>query len=128
MKPLVSAWYAQCWVDAGGKRAQRACELRAISNGMVTPTLFPWRPVIVRSRTPMVVFPNCVRNRLETCKAVRRGFGSEALCADVACLAWGPANERSDFSCSGRSGEILCSLKPFLQKRLGDGQTVVEIT
>ena len=42
-------------MDAGRKRAFRACGLRAISNGMDTPTLFPWRPVLVRGRTPIVV-------------------------------------------------------------------------
>ena len=88
MKPLVPAWYAQCWVGAGGKHAPRACGLRAISNGMVTPTLFSWRPVLVHSRTPLWYSPSCVRSRLGTCNAVHRAFGSVTLCADVACLAW----------------------------------------
>ena len=96
-----------CWGEA---RVSRACGFRAISNGMVTPTLFSWRPVVVRSRTPVVVFPSCVRNRLETCKAVQRSFGSEALCADVACLDVGMADERPGRIGSGRSnGDPLLS-------------------
>ena len=97
MKPLVSAWYAQCWVDAGGKHALRACELRAISNGMVTPTLFSWRPVLVHSRTPCVVFFElCTKQMI---KPAMRCIGIDkavTLCADVACLDVGMADERSD--------------------------------
>ena len=35
---------------------QSACGLRATVNGMADPTLFPWRPVLVRGRTPNAVF------------------------------------------------------------------------
>ena len=88
MKPLVSAWYAQCWVDAGGKRALRACELRAISNGMVTPTLFSWRPVLVHSRTPYVVFFELCTKQVINLQCGASVFRAVTLCADVACLAW----------------------------------------
>ena len=86
MKPVVPAYYAQFWVGAGGKRAGCACGLRAYSNGMVYPTLLPWRPVLVRGRTPIAVIPARVRNRLGTCNAVHRSLGAVTLCADVACL------------------------------------------
>ena len=56
MKLLVLAYYAQFWVGAGGKPGFAcACGLRALSNGMVIPTLFPWRPAVVHRRTPPVV-------------------------------------------------------------------------
>ena len=42
--------------DETGHRRQSACGLRATVNGMADPTLFPWRPVVVRGRTPSVVF------------------------------------------------------------------------
>ena len=58
-----------------------------MSNGMVNPTLFPWRPVLVRGRNPMW-YPARVRNRLGTCNAVHQAFTPVMLCADVACLAW----------------------------------------
>ena len=50
LKPLVSALNAQFGVGAGGKRdpSDRACVLRALSNGMEDPTLFTRRPVLVR--------------------------------------------------------------------------------
>ena len=54
LKPLVSAWDAQFGVDAGGKRGRtfsdRACVLRALFNGMENPTLFTWRPDLVRDK------------------------------------------------------------------------------
>ena len=97
MKPLVSAWYAQCWVDAGGKRVLRACELRAISNGMVTPTLFSWRPVLVHSRTPCVVFSELCTNQMMNLQCgASAPSGAVTLCADVACLEVGMADERPD--------------------------------
>ena len=96
MKPLVSAWYAQCWVDAGGKRVLRACELRAISNGMVTPTLFLWRPVLVHSRTPIVVFFELCTKQIMNLQCGASVFRAVTLCADVACLDVGMADERSD--------------------------------
>ena len=95
MKPLVSAWYAQCWVDAGGKHALRACELRAISNGMVTPTLFSWRPVLVHSRTPFVVFFELCTKQIMNLQCGASVFRAVTLCADVACLEVGMADERS---------------------------------
>ena len=104
MKPLVSAWYAQCWVDAGGKRVLRACELRAISNGMVTPTLFSWRPVLVHSRTPCVVFFELCTNQMMNLQCgASAPIGAVTLCADVACLEVGMADERSGGTGSGRS-------------------------
>ena len=52
LKPLVSALNAQFGVGAGGKRGRttsdRACVFRALSNGMENPTLFSWRPDLVR--------------------------------------------------------------------------------
>ena len=50
LKPLVPALDAQFGVGAGGKHGKecRACVLRALSNGMENPTLFSWRPVLVR--------------------------------------------------------------------------------
>ena len=88
MKPLVPAWHAQCWVGAGGKHALRACELRAISNGMVTPTLFSWRPVLVHSRTPCVVFSELCTKQMINLQCGASVFKAVTLCADVACLAW----------------------------------------
>ena len=110
MKPLVSAWYAQCWVDAGGKRVLRACELRAISNGMVTPTLFSWRPVLVHSRTPCVVFFELCTKQVINLQCGASVFRAVTLCADVACLDVGMANERSDRFRSGRSNRRSAAL------------------
>ena len=53
-----------------------ACGLRAISNGMVTPTLFPWRPVIVHGRTPVAVIPIHVRSRFEPAMRCIEPFGA----------------------------------------------------
>ena len=57
-----------------------ACGLRAISNGMVTPTLFPWRPALVRGRTPNVVSGSVYEADLNLqCGASRHG-ARNAVC------------------------------------------------
>ena len=84
-------------MGAGGKRATRACGLRAISNGMVTPTLFLWRPVLVHSRTPIVVFFELCTKQIMNLQCGASVFQKAVtLCADVACLDVGMADERSD--------------------------------
>ena len=110
MKPLVSAWYAQCWVDAGGKHALRACELRAISNGMVTPTLFSWRPVLVHSRTPCVVFFELCTKQIMNLQCGASVFiGRNAVCRrSLPCVDM--TDERSDRFRSGRSNRRSAAL------------------
>ena len=58
MKPLVLALNAQFGVGAGGNRSgglpqwcphPSGCVSRAFHNGMRSPTLFAWRPVLVRN-------------------------------------------------------------------------------
>ena len=81
-----------------------ACGLRAISNGMVTPTLFLWRPVLVHSRTPCVVFSElCTKQMMNLQCGASAPYGTVTLCADVACLEVGMADERSGRICSGRA-------------------------
>ena len=74
-----------CWEEA----RFRACGLRAISNGMDTPTLFPWRPVLVRGRTPIVVSGSMYEADDEPAMRCIAPIWRVTLCADVACLAWG---------------------------------------
>ena len=98
-------------MGAGGKRAIRACGLRAISNGMVTPTLFLWRPVLVHSRTPCVVFSElCTKQIMNLQCGASAPLGAVTLCADVACLEWGWRIRDQRSNCSGRSD---CLRSPF---------------
>lgn len=78
----------------GGSAPLRACGCRALSNGMENPTLLLWRPVLVRGRTPTVVFSARVRNRLEP--AMRCGASSGAKrCVQRSLPCVGLANGRS---------------------------------
>ena len=95
-----------------------ACGLRAISNGMVTPTLFPWRPVIVHGRTPVAVIPIHVRSRFEPAMRCIAPIWRVTLCADVACLAWSGWMRDLHGIRSGRNDHRDRPLKPDLQKRL----------
>jgi hypothetical protein len=66
VKPVVLALNAQFGVGAWGKRcSSNACVLRAIPNGMGNPTLFTWRPVLVRDCSGMRVLADPVRIRRE---------------------------------------------------------------
>ena len=97
-----------CWGEA---RIWRACELRAISNGMVTPTLFSWRPVLVHGRTPLVVISDpCTKQIMNLQCGASAPPGAVTLCADVACLAWGRRIRDQRSNCSGRSD---CLRSPF---------------
>ena len=87
----------------GGSALLCACELRAISNGMVTPTLFSWRPVLVHSRTPCVVFFELCTKQIMNLQCGASVFRAVTLCADVACLDVGMADERPGRRGSGRS-------------------------
>lgn len=80
VKLLVSAWDAQSWVDAGRKRIC-ACGLRAISNGMDTPTLFPWRPALVCGRTPLVVIGSVYEADLNLQCGASRLRARNAVCS-----------------------------------------------
>ena len=95
-----------------------ACGLRAISNGMVTPTLFPWRPALVHERTPVAVFSICVRSRFEPAMRCIAPIWRVTLCADVACLAWSGWMRDLHGIRSGRNDHRDRPLKPVLQKRL----------
>ena len=73
----------------GGSSLTRACGLRAISNGMVTPTLFLWRTALVHSRTPFAVFFELCTKQIMNLQCGASVFQKAVtLCADVACLAW----------------------------------------
>ena len=64
-----------------------ACGLRAISNGMVTPTLFPWRPVLVRGRTPTVVSGSVYEADLNLqCGASRHGARNAVCRCSLPCV------------------------------------------
>ena len=83
-----------------------ACGSRAISNGMVTPTLFPWRPALVRGRTPTVVSGSVYEADLNLqCGASR--LGRVTLCADVACLAWGGWMQDQRGGRPGQDGTVI---------------------
>jgi len=104
----------------------RACECRALSNGMEDPTLHLWRPAVVHRRTPFVVNALCTRQIENLQCGATRPMAANAVCR-VACLAWGGWIEEPKCRFSGqRKSTIL--LKPFLQKRLRDDVTAVEIT
>ena len=105
-----------CWGEA---RVLRACGLRAISNGMVTPTLFLWRPVLVHSRTPCVVFFELCTKQIMNLQCGASVFQKAVtLCADVACLAWVWRMRGQTARAPAGAAAVLCSLKPYLQKRL----------
>ena len=74
-----------CW---GEVRPSRACGLRAMNNGMINPTLFPWRPVLVHRRTPVWYSGLCTKQIVNLQCGASLPFGGVTLCADVACLAW----------------------------------------
>ena len=74
-----------CWGEA---QFFCACGLRAMSNGMVNPTLFPWKPVLVHRRTPAWYFGLCTKQIVNLQCGASLPFGGVTLCADVACLAW----------------------------------------
>ena len=97
-----------CWGEA---HLLCACELRAISNGMVTPTLFLWRPVLVHGRTPLVVISDpCTKQIMNLQCGASAPPGAVTLCADVACLEWGWRIRDQRSNCSGRSD---CLRSPF---------------
>ena len=103
----------------GGSARLRACELRAISNGMVTPTLFSWRPVLVHGRTPLVVISDpCTKQIMNLQCGASAPYGAVTLCADVACLEWAWRMRGQVTSAPAGATVTLCSLKPCLQKRL----------
>ena len=105
-----------CWGEA---RVSRACGLRAISNGMVTPTLGLWRPVLVHSRTPCVVFFElCTKQIMNLQCGASAPLGAVTLCADVACLEWAWRMRGQAVYAPAGATAALCSLKPWLQKRL----------
>ena len=102
---------AQFGVGAGGKRGKgkssnRACVLRALSNGMENPTLFAWRPVLVRDSLdyayiletdPVRIRREPVLRCVKPCKkawAKACGVGTGVLdsspgaVCSVACLEW----------------------------------------
>ena len=101
-----------------GGSVLNACGLRAISNGMDTPTLFPWRPALVHERTPVAVFSICVRSRFEPAMRCIAPIWRVTLCADVACLAWSGWMRDLHGIRSGRNDHRDRPLKPVLQKRL----------
>ena len=95
-----------------------ACGLRAISNGMDTPTLFPWRPVLVRGRTPIVVSGSMYEADDKPAMRCIAPIWRVTLCADVACLAWSGWMRDLHGIRSGRNDHRDRPLKPVLQKRL----------
>ena len=120
MKPLVPACYAQFRVGAGGKRGSpRACGLRALSNGMVIPTLFPWRPAVVHRRTPLGNSGLCTKQMTEPAmRCIGPGRGRNAVCrCSLPCVGRvnGGTTPR-DALARVYVGDRL--LKPGLQKRL----------
>ena len=128
MKSLVPAAYAQFGVGAGGRRGSpRVCDGRAPSNGMEDPTLLPWRPAVVHRRTPPVV----KRPVYEAdCEPAMRCY--PALCRErcvqssLPCV--GRVDREVEAPVSPARETVLIPLKPWLQKRLRDGLTAVEIT
>ena len=85
---------------------------------MVTPTLFLWRPVLVHSRTPIVVFFELCTKQIMNLQCGASVFRAVTLCADVACLAWVWRMRGQVASAPAGVTAALCSLKPWLQKRL----------
>ena len=151
LKPLVSALNAQFGVGAGGKCGQRkfsehldrACVLRALSNGMENPTLFAWRPDLVRDKSRTTQAWTCIAVHKALDKtwkvfapntwAKACGAGTDVLddapgaVCSVACLEWYVRIEETPVWIMAivQAGLLL---KYLLQKRLRDGLTVVENT
>ena len=104
-----------------------ACGCRAPLNGMRDPTLLPWRPAVVHRRTPPVV----KRPVYEAdCEPAMRCY--PALCRErcvqssLPCV--GRVDREVEAPVSPARETVLIPLKPWLQKRLRDGLTAVEIT
>ena len=94
-----------------------ACGLRAISNGMDTPTLFPWRPVLVRGRTPIAVSGSVYEADLNLQCGASRRMARNAVCRrSLPCVSRVDAGSTRQHS--GRSADRDRPLKPGLQKRL----------
>mgnify|MGYP000791326816 CR=1 FL=1 len=97
----------------------RACGLRALSNGMVIPTLFPWRPAVVHRRTPLGNSGLCTKQMTEPAmRCIGPGRGRNAVCrCSLPCVGRvnGGTTPR-DALARVYVGDRL--LKPGLQKRL----------
>ena len=84
---------------------------------MDTPTLFPWRPVLVRGRTPTVVSGSVYEADLNLqCGASRHGARNAVCRRSLPCVKL--VNVGSTRRCPGRDGDRDRPLKPVLQKRL----------
>ena len=111
-----------------------ACGCRAPLNGMRDPTLLPWRPAVVHRRTPLVVSDLCTRQLTSSTPMARnlhRG-ATRPLCRErcvqssLPCV--GTVDREVEAPVSPAREAVLIPLKPWLQKRLRDGLTAVEIT
>ena len=134
MKPLVLASYAQFGVGWREACEMPACGCRAPLNGMRDPTLLPWRPAVVHRRTPPVVSDLCTRQLTSSTPMARnlhRG-ATRPLCRErcvqssLPCV--GRVDREVEAPVSPARETVLIPLKPWLQKRLRDGLTAVEIT
>ena len=84
---------------------------------MVTPTLFPWRPALVRGRTPNVVSGSVYEADLNLqCGASRLRVRNAVCSRSLPCVKL--VNVGSTRRCPGRDGDRDRPLKPVLQKRL----------
>ena len=128
MKSLVPAAYAQFGVGAGGRRGSpRVCDGRAPSNGMEDPTLPPWRPAVVHRRTPPVVKRPVYEADDEPAMRCYPALCRER-CVQSSLPCVGRVDREVEAPVSPARETVLIPLKPWLQKRLRDGLTAVEIT
>ena len=103
------------------------CGFRAPSNGMEVPTLLSWRPALVHRRTPLVVSDLCTK-QIENlqCGATQPSCCERCVQSSLPCV--GMVNREVEAPVSPAREAVLIPLKPWLQKRLRDGLTAVEIT
>ena len=103
------------------------CGFRAPSNGMEVPTLLSWRPALVHRRTPLVVSDLCTK-QIENlqCGATQPLCCERCVQSSLPCV--GRVDREVEAPVSPAREVVLIPLKPWLQKRLRDGLTAVEIT
>ena len=111
----------------GGESESCACGLRATPNGMGEPTLFLRRLVAVPERTPGFGYRLRYGTGYEPALRCYPALSRER-CVQSSLPCVGRVDREVEAPVSPARETVLIPLKPWLQKRLRDGLTAVEIT
>ncbi len=88
VKPLVPAYYAQFWVGAGGKRVNTLADSGRFPMAWMTRPCFRGDLFLCADVLPSWYFRPAYEADCEPARRCERAVSPQALCADVACLAW----------------------------------------